>query len=73
MYDTMFSVRLVSYYQCKEKMTSFRGQASWAKITSPVGKLRALACHPTKKVIKADELTYISTNWQNAFGCVGIP
>jgi len=35
-------------------MTSFRGQASWAKMTSPGGKLAAPACHPTKKVNKAE-------------------
>jgi hypothetical protein len=39
---------------------SFRGQASWAKITSPEGKLTELTCHPTKKVNKAEELTYLS-------------
>jgi len=38
-------------------MTSFRGQAIWAKMTSPGDKLTALACHPTKKVNKAKELT----------------
>jgi len=43
-------------------MTSFKGQASSAKITSPGGKLTALACHPTKRVNKAEELTYLSTN-----------
>jgi hypothetical protein len=39
-------------------MMSFRWQASWAKMTSPGGKLTALACHPTKKVNKAAELTH---------------
>jgi hypothetical protein len=43
-------------------MTSFRGQADWAKMTSPRGKLKAVPCHPTKKVNKAKELTYLSTN-----------
>jgi len=43
-------------------MTSFRGQASWAKMTSHGGKLTALACHLTEKVNKAEELTYFSTN-----------
>jgi hypothetical protein len=43
-------------------MTSFRGQASWAKMTSPWGKLTALTCHLTKKVNRAEELTYLSTN-----------
>jgi hypothetical protein len=33
-------------------MTSFRGQVSWAKMTSLRGKLTALACHPTKFVNK---------------------
>jgi len=42
-------------------MTSFRGQASWAKMMSPGGELTALACHPTKKVNKAEQLTYLST------------
>jgi hypothetical protein len=37
-------------------LTSFRGQAKWAKVTSPVGKLIALPCHPTKRVNKAEEL-----------------
>ncbi len=47
----------------------FRGQASWAKMTSPGGKLTALASHLTIKVNKAEELTYLSTNigtfWYN--------
>jgi hypothetical protein len=30
------------------------GQASWAKMMSPGGKLTALAFHPTKKVNKAE-------------------
>jgi hypothetical protein len=29
---------------------------------SPKGKLTALACHPTKKVNKAEELAYLSIN-----------
>jgi hypothetical protein len=37
-----------------KKMMSFRGQANWTKMTSPGGKLRALACHLTKKVNKAE-------------------
>jgi hypothetical protein len=40
---------------------SFGRQASWAKMTSPGGKLTALACHRAKKVNKAEELTYLST------------
>jgi hypothetical protein len=31
-------------------------------MTSLGGKLTALACHLTKKVIKAEELTYLFTN-----------
>jgi hypothetical protein len=38
---------------------SFREQARWAKMTSLGGKLTVLACHPTKKVNNAEELTYI--------------
>jgi hypothetical protein len=49
-------------------MTSFRGQASWVKMTSPEGKLTALACHLTKKVNKAEELTYLSTNTETYIG-----
>jgi hypothetical protein len=43
-------------------MTSFRGQASSAKIESLRGKLTALACHPTERVNKAEELTFLSSN-----------
>jgi hypothetical protein len=50
---------------CKQKMTSFGGKASWAKMTSAGGKLTTLACHPTIKVNKAEELTYLSTNIAN--------
>jgi hypothetical protein len=32
---------------------SFRGQASWAKMTSLGGKLTPQVCHPTKIVNKA--------------------
>jgi hypothetical protein len=41
---------------------SFRGQPSWAKMASPGGRLTALVCRLTKKVTKAEELTYLSTN-----------
>ncbi len=41
---------------------SFRGQASSAKMTSFWGKLTALVCHQTKRVNKAEELTYLSLN-----------
>jgi len=30
-------------------------------MASPGGKLTALACHPTKKVNKEEELAYLST------------
>jgi len=53
----MFVERYVSY-----SMASFRGHASWVKMTSPGGKLTALACNTTKSVNKAEELTYLSTN-----------
>ncbi len=38
---------------CKQNMTSLRGQASWAKMTSLRGKQAALVCHLTKYVNKA--------------------
>jgi len=41
----------------------FRGHAIWAKMTSPGGKLTTtLACHPSKRVRKVEELTYLFTN-----------
>jgi hypothetical protein len=43
-------------------MTSLRGQASSTKKMSLGGKLTALACHPTKRVNIAEEVTYLSTN-----------
>jgi hypothetical protein len=42
-------------------MTSFKGQASSTKMTPLGGKLTALACHPTKRINKAEEPTYLST------------
>jgi hypothetical protein len=33
---------------------SFRGQARWAKMTSPGGKLAAQACHPNENVNTAE-------------------
>jgi hypothetical protein len=65
MYYPMFVERQVSYSRCKQRMTSFRGQASSAKMMSLGGKLIALACHPTKSVNKAEEPTYISINMYN--------
>jgi hypothetical protein len=43
-------------------MTLFRGQASFAKMTSPGGMVTTLACHLPKKVNNTEELTYFSTN-----------
>jgi hypothetical protein len=40
--------------ECKQNITSLRGQAGWAKMMSLGGKLTALACHPTKFVNKAE-------------------
>ncbi len=37
----------------KQNMTSLRGQANWAKMTSLGGKLTGMACHLTKYVNKA--------------------
>ncbi len=61
----MLVERQVSYFRSKQKMMSFRVQASRAKMMSPGSKLTALGCHPTKKVNKAEELTYLSTNIKN--------
>jgi hypothetical protein len=60
------------------KMTSFRKQATWAKMMSPGGKLIALVSHLTKKVSKAEELTYVSVNiayylLQYVYGGAGVP
>jgi len=49
----MFVERLVSNSINKQKMMSFGGQASCAKMMSPGGQITALACHSTKKVNKA--------------------
>jgi hypothetical protein len=40
--------------ECKQNMTSLRGQGNWAKMTSLRGKLKVLACHMTKFVNKAE-------------------
>ncbi len=50
----MFVERLVSYSLCKQQMMSFGGQASWAKMMSPGGKLRVPMYHLTKKINKAE-------------------
>jgi hypothetical protein len=47
---------------CSEASATKRRQARAAKMTSPEGKLTALPCHSTKRVNKAEELTYLSTN-----------
>jgi hypothetical protein len=54
-------------------MTSFRGDASLAKMMSPEGELTGPACHPTKNVNKAEELTYLSTNIAQLTCLVGLP
>jgi len=46
---------------------SFRGQASWAKMTSPGGKLTAMACHPTKNVQSGVTNLSLYKHWG---GCV---
>jgi hypothetical protein len=38
--------------ECNQNMSSLRGKASWAKMTSLMGKLTAPACHLTKFVNK---------------------
>ncbi len=47
-------------------MQTNNGVIQWAgqlaKMTSPGGKLTAPACHLTKKVNKAEVLTYLTTN-----------
>jgi len=48
-------------------MKPFWGQASWAKMTSPAGKL------PNKKVNKAEELTQFSTNISQRQGVMITP
>jgi hypothetical protein len=53
----MFAERYFSDSSFKQKVMSFGGQTSWAKMTSPRGKLTAAACHLTKKVNISDELT----------------
>jgi hypothetical protein len=65
-FHPMFVEIKVSYSQCKQQMASFKRQASWAKMTSPGGKLTALAYHLSKRVNKAEELTYLSSNIASA-------
>jgi hypothetical protein len=54
----MFAERQVRNSKYKQRMMSFQGAAVSAKMMSLGGKLTALACHPTKKVNKAEELIY---------------
>ncbi len=61
----MLVEKQVSYFRSKQKMTSFKGQARWAKMKLTLGKLTARMCLPTKKVNKARELTCLSTNIEN--------
>jgi hypothetical protein len=42
--------RWIDIPDVNKKMMSLRGQASWAKMMPPGGKLTALVCHPPKKV-----------------------
>jgi hypothetical protein len=48
-------------------MMSFRGQANWTKMMAFGGKLTALACHLTKRLNKAEELSNLSTNITSSF------
>jgi hypothetical protein len=48
-------------------MTTFGGHASLAKMTALGGKLTALSRHLTKRVNKAEEPTFLSTNTGYAF------
>ncbi len=42
------------FMNVNKNMMSLKGQASWTKMTSLRGKLRASACHPTKFVNKVE-------------------
>ncbi len=52
----------VSYEENLSLVTALRGQDRLVKMMSSGGKLIVLAGHPTKKVNKAEELTYLSEN-----------
>ncbi len=58
------------YSICKEKVPSLRGQACWAEMTSPGGKLTMLACHPTKKVNKGVANLSLSLQTLIIIGCL---
>jgi hypothetical protein len=51
-------LRCLWIFPIKTKNDTFRGWANRAKMMSLGGKLTALTCHLTKKVNKAEELTY---------------
>jgi hypothetical protein len=53
---------MVSYSCYKQKMMPILGKGSMAKMMSLGGMLTALACHPTKRVNRAEALTYLSKN-----------
>jgi hypothetical protein len=53
-YSQCFSRDRLVILDCKQNMMSLRGQGSWAKKLSLVGKLTALACHLTEYVSKAE-------------------
>jgi hypothetical protein len=45
---------------CKQKMMSLGGKASWPKMTLSEGKLTALAYRSNQKVNKKEIITYLS-------------
>jgi hypothetical protein len=53
--ELMFTDRYFSYYQCKQKMTSFRGLGSWAKIMSSSGQANSTDKPSNQKVNKAGD------------------
>ncbi len=55
----LFVERRLATPDVSKKMMPFRGQNWQAKMASTGSKLTALACHPTKRVNKAEELTYL--------------
>jgi hypothetical protein len=51
----------VSYSRCKQKMSSFRGQANSTKMTSPMGTLTVPVCHLNNELTQTD--TKITEMW----------
>jgi hypothetical protein len=45
----MFIERLVGYALCKQEITSFKGQASWAKVMSTGGQASSTGMPPNQK------------------------